>query len=98
MADVKGDLSGISQPGAASPKLRERLQLLGRPESAWEACPGRALGCVGRAGAPDSRDGLVDVLAKSAARSAGSAIARELSRGILGSLFGGSSSGRRRKR
>jgi len=29
MADVKGDLAGISQPGAPSPKLTERLALLG---------------------------------------------------------------------
>ena len=31
MADVKGDLSGITQPGAASPKLQERLKLDFRP-------------------------------------------------------------------
>jgi uncharacterized protein len=29
MADVKGDLAGISQPGAPSPKLSERLQMIG---------------------------------------------------------------------
>jgi len=29
MADVKGDLSGISQPGATSPKFQQRLELLG---------------------------------------------------------------------
>src|SRR5262249_53695008 len=29
MADVKGDLAGLSQPGAMSPKLQERLTLLG---------------------------------------------------------------------
>jgi DNA helicase HerA-like ATPase len=29
MADVKGDLAGMSQPGAMSPKLAERLKLLG---------------------------------------------------------------------
>src|SRR6476469_6981677 len=27
MADVKGDLSGLSQPGAASPKMEERLKM-----------------------------------------------------------------------
>jgi DNA helicase HerA-like ATPase len=32
MADVKGDLTGISQPGEISPKLAERLQRLGLPE------------------------------------------------------------------
>ena len=29
MADVKGDLAGMSQPGAISPKFAERLKLLG---------------------------------------------------------------------
>ena len=29
MADVKGDLAGMSQPGAASPKLAERVKLIG---------------------------------------------------------------------
>jgi DNA helicase HerA-like ATPase len=29
MADVKGDLAGMSQPGAASPKFKERLAMLG---------------------------------------------------------------------
>ena len=28
MADVKGDFSGISAPGTASPKMKERLALL----------------------------------------------------------------------
>jgi DNA helicase HerA-like ATPase len=44
MADVKGDLSGISRPGAASPKLQERLDLLklampqftGFPTTFWD--------------------------------------------------------------
>jgi DNA helicase HerA-like ATPase len=39
------------------------------------------------------RDGLIDVMAKSAARSTGSAISRQIVRGVLGSLLGG---GRRR--
>src|SRR5262245_47796340 len=29
MADVKGDLAGLSQPGALSPKFQDRLKLLG---------------------------------------------------------------------
>ena len=37
--------------------------------------------------------GVVDAMAKSAARTVGSTVARELTRGILGSLLGG---GRRR--
>lgn len=39
MADVKGDLSGMSQAAQSSPKLQERLQKLGLPEPAWGACP-----------------------------------------------------------
>lgn len=35
MADVKGDLTGISQAGATSPKLQERLDKLGLPEPVW---------------------------------------------------------------
>ncbi len=39
MADVKGDFSGISAPGAASPKMTERLALLKLDEPKWEGCP-----------------------------------------------------------
>ncbi len=39
MADVKGDLSGITQPGASSPKLAERLKLIGAEEPAFAGCP-----------------------------------------------------------
>jgi DNA helicase HerA-like ATPase len=39
MADVKGDLSGISQPGAPSPKFLERLKLLGIDEPKYAGCP-----------------------------------------------------------
>ncbi|MGS1106535.1 helicase HerA-like C-terminal domain-containing protein [Achromobacter anxifer] len=39
MADVKGDLTGISQAGAATPKLLERLKNLGLSEPAWAASP-----------------------------------------------------------
>lgn len=39
MADVKGDLTGISQAGSSNPKLSERLNKLGLPEPAWGACP-----------------------------------------------------------
>ena len=41
------------------------------------------------------RDGMVDLVAKSAARTVGNSIARELVRGVLGSLLGG---GTRRRR
>jgi uncharacterized protein len=39
MADVKGDLAGMSKPGATSPKLEERLQLVGVPAPAFAGCP-----------------------------------------------------------
>jgi hypothetical protein len=39
MADVKGDFSGISAPGMASPKMKERLAQLKLEEPKWEGCP-----------------------------------------------------------
>lgn len=38
-ADVKGDLSGISQPGKSSPKLDARAKALGLGEMQFTACP-----------------------------------------------------------
>ena len=52
MADVKGDLTGISQAGASSPKLQERLQKLGLPEPAWGASPVAPWDVFGRQGLP----------------------------------------------
>ncbi|SFC68608.1 helicase HerA-like C-terminal domain-containing protein [Collimonas sp. OK412] len=39
MADVKGDLSGMAKAGAASDKLKQRLQALGLAEPQWAATP-----------------------------------------------------------
>ena len=39
MADVKGDLAGMSQAGVSSPKLAERLKTLGLPTPAFAANP-----------------------------------------------------------
>jgi DNA helicase HerA-like ATPase len=39
MADVKGDLSGLAQAGAASPKMEERLKTLCIDTPGWAACP-----------------------------------------------------------
>jgi hypothetical protein len=39
MADVKGDLAGMSQPGAASPKLMAHLDMVGVPAPAFAAMP-----------------------------------------------------------
>ncbi|MGA2361273.1 MAG: helicase HerA-like domain-containing protein [Candidatus Aminicenantales bacterium] len=39
MADVKGDLAGISQPGTPNPKILERAKLLKLGAMAFEGCP-----------------------------------------------------------
>ncbi|HEY7658020.1 MAG TPA: helicase HerA-like domain-containing protein [Burkholderiales bacterium] len=39
MADVKGDLAGLSQPGEAKGKIKERIELLKLKDVAFEACP-----------------------------------------------------------
>src|SRR5947207_907857 len=39
MADVKGDLAGISQPGAPSDKLTARLKAIGAASPTFAACP-----------------------------------------------------------
>ena len=39
MADVKGDLAGMSQPGANNPKIVERAKELGISDFKGEACP-----------------------------------------------------------
>ncbi len=39
LADVKGDLSGISKAGTATEKLAARLEKLGLPTPAWGGCP-----------------------------------------------------------
>jgi hypothetical protein len=39
MADVKGDLSGISQPGKEHPKLQERAGVIGLEDYSFEAFP-----------------------------------------------------------
>jgi DNA helicase HerA-like ATPase len=39
LADVKGDLSGISQAGAAQPAIVERVQELGLKDFTYAACP-----------------------------------------------------------
>jgi uncharacterized protein len=39
MADVKGDLSGMVKAGAASDKMKTRLQALELDEPAWMGCP-----------------------------------------------------------
>ena len=52
MADVKGDLSGITQPGAASPKLLEHLKLVGVRQPAYQGCPAVFWDVFGEQGHP----------------------------------------------
>ncbi|VCU68952.1 AAA-like domain protein [Pigmentiphaga humi] len=52
MADVKGDLTGIAQAGASSPKLEARLASLGLDEPAWGACPATLWDVFGEQGHP----------------------------------------------
>jgi DNA helicase HerA-like ATPase len=39
MADVKGDLTGIANPGRLSDKMKARLESLKLPEPRWTGCP-----------------------------------------------------------
>ncbi|MDP1672337.1 MAG: DUF853 family protein [Burkholderiales bacterium] len=39
MADVKGDLAGLSQKGEPKPKIEERIKQLGVADFIYEACP-----------------------------------------------------------
>ncbi len=39
VADVKGDLAGVSQPGSPTPKIRERIDQLKLGEFGFEGCP-----------------------------------------------------------
>jgi len=52
MADVKGDLTGIARPGAASPRLRERLERLGLPEPRFAGAPVTLWDVFGEKGHP----------------------------------------------
>jgi len=52
VADVKGDLSGISQPGKHAPKLDERLTQLGMQDLVFRACPVEFWDVFGEQGSP----------------------------------------------
>lgn len=52
MADVKGDLTGISQPGRLTDKLKARLDDLGLPEPEWGGCPVTLWDVFGEKGHP----------------------------------------------
>ena len=52
LADVKGDISGISQAGKPHPKVNERLQALGLAEDAWSGVPTIFWDVFGKQGHP----------------------------------------------
>ncbi|MEI7447235.1 MAG: helicase HerA-like domain-containing protein, partial [Burkholderiales bacterium] len=52
MADVKGDLTGLSQPGVMSPKLKDRLEKLGAPEPTFAGLPTTLWDVYGEQGHP----------------------------------------------
>jgi DNA helicase HerA-like ATPase len=52
VADVKGDIASLGQPGASSAKLTERLTQLGLPEPAFAACPTVFWDLYGKQGYP----------------------------------------------
>jgi hypothetical protein len=52
MADVKGDLTGISEPGASGPAIDRRLALLGLPAPVWSGCPVTLWDLWGKQGHP----------------------------------------------
>ncbi len=52
MADVKGDLTGITQPGSVSPKLAAILKERGLPEPESVTCPATLWDVFGEAGHP----------------------------------------------
>ena len=51
-ADVKGDLSGIAQPGKAHPKITERLDHMGVTDFPFEGCPTLFWDIQGQTGHP----------------------------------------------
>jgi DNA helicase HerA-like ATPase len=52
MADVKGDLAGVSQPGTATPKVQERIGLLKLAGHAFEGSPVTFWDIFGQQGHP----------------------------------------------
>jgi DNA helicase HerA-like ATPase len=52
MSDVKGDLSGISQPGGGNPKVMERVQKLALAEHAYQGYPVTFWDAFGELGHP----------------------------------------------
>ncbi len=52
MADIKGDLTGVSQPGGSNQKIADRFKLLGIENVAFEGCPVTLWDVFGKQGHP----------------------------------------------
>ncbi|MET3117491.1 DNA helicase HerA-like ATPase [Undibacterium sp. GrIS 1.8] len=52
MADVKGDLSGMANPGQISPKMQQRCEQIGADIPVWQACPVTFWDVFGKQGHP----------------------------------------------
>src|SRR5512142_3388282 len=52
MADVKGDLSGVSQVGGSNPKVADRIKQLGLADFAFSSCPVEFWDVFGEQGHP----------------------------------------------
>ncbi|MGE3310022.1 MAG: helicase HerA-like domain-containing protein [Limisphaerales bacterium] len=52
LADVKGDLAGISQPGQPKPRIEERVRQLGLTDFAYSGCPATFWDVFGQSGHP----------------------------------------------
>lgn len=52
LADIKGDLTGISQAGKPNPKVEERLKTLGINDHSFEGCPTVIWDITGERGHP----------------------------------------------
>jgi len=82
---ASGAATGASTGAAAGPA----------PGGGWLESAGAALGGVLGSGGSRRGDTVLQAAVKSAARSMGSTVGRQIIRGVLGSLLGGSSSSRR---
>ena len=52
LADIKGDLSGLADPGTSSDKVKARLETLGLPEPTWQGFPVTLWDVFGQQGHP----------------------------------------------
>ena len=97
MADIKGDLTGLANPGKMAGKVKKRIEALkldeptraGCPVTLWDVFSALPVAEGGGSGAASHREGIGEAMAKSAARAIGSQVGREILRGVLGSIMGG---------